>query len=481
MHQGDSYEAIGVRMRKLRGNKAQRAVAHRLKISQAAVSLAERGIRITVETAELYDQHYRTGGELEARVRAVAKALKGGSATPPPGTTHGRVLTLPEHLATLVEAGGGLVAAPLPDLLTGMSGGRTMPLPDGLYRVITSTGEVMVMVIDRRLFVGAGLAVPVVAHETSRQGILRSLVGDGWGSVEEWQAIVREYCVTYLHTPPAEVFTRLSTDLAALGEAAGHERSETGRGELCKTGAMLASLMSSTVANLGDTPTSVRWARAARQMADTSGDTHTRVWVRGREVVLGLYQRRPVGELLRLAEEGVAIGEAQGPPCTSAWPELLTGKAQALALTGQAAQAETTLCEVRDNFDRMPADTTRDTESLLGWYEHNVRFTESYVYSHLGNYARADRAQTAALALYPATELRGPVMIELQRALCLVRTGDITPGVEHAHTVMSGLPREHHVRPVVDLGHKVLDAVPATEQGRDGVRAFRAYLGHEVA
>ena len=47
---------------------------------------------------------------------------------------------------------------------------------------------------------------------------------------------------------------------------------------------------------------------------------------------------------------------------------------------------------------------------------------------------------------------------------------------------MTNLPREHHVRPIIYFGHKVIDAVPAGERDQDGVRAFRAYLdSHEAA
>jgi hypothetical protein len=41
---------------------------------------------------------------------------------------------------------------------------------------------------------------------------------------------------------------------------------------------------------------------------------------------------------------------------------------------------------------------------------------------------------------------------------------------------MGRLPREHHVRPVVDLGQKVLAAVPVEERHRAGVAELGEYL-----
>jgi hypothetical protein len=88
----------------------------------------------------------------------------------------------------------------------------------------------------------------------------------------------------------------------------------------------------------------------------------------------------------------------------------------------------------------------------------------------------ADDAQRRAIALYPSWYPRGQVQIELHRALCWVRSGDVLNGISHAQTVMDRLPRQHHSRPIIDLGEKVLAAVP--DSGRDAKRVaeFRDYL-----
>jgi hypothetical protein len=293
--------------------------------------------------------------------------------------------------------------------------------------------------------------------------------------------IAWEYGFSYMTTPPAELLGGLQVDFAVLGDVMRRQRADAAQRELYRVAALLAAFTAMTLANLGHLRYARRWWRTAKEAADASGDIQARLWTRGNEVVRALYEQRPVPAVLDLVAEAEAVSaDGKAPP--SALPFLLGGKAQTLALTGQAAAAEAALHEVRDNFERLPAYTTRDTASVFGFSEPNVRFTESAVYSTLGEFARADRAQAAALALFPAHEPRRPVKIKLQRALCLVRAGDVVPGVEHAHAVMTGLPREQHDRLIVDLGHKVLGAVPAADRGRDGVREFAAYLGgHEVA
>jgi transcriptional regulator with XRE-family HTH domain len=107
------------------------------------------------------------------------------------------------------------------------------------------------------------------------------------------------------------------------------------------------------------------------------------------------------------------------------------------------------------------------------WADDRLRFTESFVYSHLGDVRQATIAQEQALAAYPAAYRRGPAQIELQRALCLVRSDDVTGGVKHAQTVMAGLSPAECIRPIFDLSRRVLNAVPIAQQPHHAVIELR--------
>jgi tetratricopeptide (TPR) repeat protein len=173
--------------------------------------------------------------------------------------------------------------------------------------------------------------------------------------------------------------------------------------------------------------------------------------------------------VLQLAEEAESRVTRGAQAAHSGLAELYSGKAQCLALAGRHAEAVSALEQARETFADLPSTTANDHDSLFGWAEERMRFTESFVFSHLGDLERADEAQRRALALYPASHPRGPAQIELQRAFCLVRGGDVTSGARHAVDTMARLPREHYDLPVADLGHQVLDAVPASERRRAGV------------
>jgi hypothetical protein len=92
--------------------------------------------------------------------------------------------------------------------------------------------------------------------------------------------------------------------------------------------------------------------------------------------------------------------------------------------------------------------------------------------SYLGDYDRADAAQDAAQRLYPR-----PAQVELMRALCLVRTGDAAVGVAHARDTVASLPLDHRDRAVIDLGQKVLDALPAGQRQEDDAMELWGLVG----
>jgi hypothetical protein len=190
-------------------------------------------------------------------------------------------------------------------------------------------------------------------------------------------------------------------------------------------------------------------------------------------MVRAIYEQRPPEAILHLAAEAESV--TTGAPAASL-PGIIGGKAQALAVVGRAAEAETELERLRDVFGQLPPIAMYQGQPVSVWTEDQLRHTESLVYSHLGRVNEADDAQRRAMALYPSWYLRGPVQIELHRALCWIRNGDVLNGIRHAQAVIDGLPREQHSRPIIDLGERVLAAVPRAHRDATPVAEFRGYL-----
>jgi transcriptional regulator with XRE-family HTH domain len=358
-------------------------------------------------------------------------------------------------------------------------------LPSGWSALLADIEDAM----KRREFLlslatSAGLGAVGIssALETMRHDVNLSLAEHHvTAEVEEWREIALEYGQTYPTTAPSELLQTLMVDLYGLRAAIGRYHDDVTQRELRRVGAVLSAFTAQTVANLGYLRDSRRWWRTARRAADESEDRYTMVWVRGREIVRAGYEHRPPTVILQLIEEAEA--RTGTTPPIGAMPELLGGKAQTLALLDQTAadDAENTLIRLRESFDSLPPQARGVGDSVFTWGEERLRFTESMVYTYLGEFRKADIAQTAALALNPRDDLRSPAQIELQRALCLVSSGDVLQGVRHAHSIIRNLPDAHRVRPVDDLGHKVLRAVPAAERHRAEVRDYHECLSLTAA
>jgi hypothetical protein len=338
----------------------------------------------------------------------------------------------------------------------------------------------MVEAMKRREFllgaattVGFSAVGAMTARETIRHEAAMSLSGrSGAMGVEEWREIVVEYSESYPATEASELLPSLMADLYGLQAAMQSHSGEADQCALRAVGAMFAAFTAQTIANLGNLRESRRWWRTARNAADASQDPYTVLWVRGREIVRAGYEHRPLASILQLIGE-LDARVADRPP-TPALPEFLSGRAQALALMGpdRADEAEQTLNRLRLCFDALPASMRTGNSLIYSWGEERLRFTESLTYTYLGKYREAGQAQAAALSLYPMDDLRGPAQIELQRALCLVGSGDVQSGVSHAQGVITRLPAMHRIRPVADLGRRILKAIPAQRQGEPNIREY---------
>jgi transcriptional regulator with XRE-family HTH domain len=333
------------------------------------------------------------------------------------------------------------------------------------------------LLMDLATSAGLGAAGAIAAREAIRHEMSLALAKhSNTSDVEEWREIVLEYGQTYPVTPPDELLKSLMADLHGLQIATRRCLREPEQRELRRVGAMLSAFTAQTVANLGHLREADRWWRTARHAADESEDHYAILWIRGREIVRAGYERRPVKAIFQLIAEVDARLEGRSP--IDAIPEFLGGKAQTLAMMGRPAATDTeqTLIRLRETFSALPDTVTAPGGSIFTWGEERLRFTESLAYTYLGDFRSAGVAQDAALALYPADDLRSPAQIELQRALCLVNSGDVLSGVRHAQEVISELPAIHRVRPVADLGQKVLRAVPSIKQSQADVQEYAACL-----
>lgn len=319
---------------------------------------------------------------------------------------------------------------------------------------------------------GISRSDPLTALETLRRELGRSFPDGQGADVSEWNEIALEYGETYPITAPGELLKSLIVDFTGLQEAFQRYPQDAARQELYRVSALLAGFLAQTVGNLGHVNEARRWWRTARYAADRSGDSYSPLWVRGREIVHAMGER-PVVAVLRLIDEAERF--VNGAPSELVL-ELLAGKAQTLAMADREPEAENTLMQLHRRFSA--ASSRGYSGSLLGWGEERLRNTESFTYSRLGNYDRVESAQLAASALYKhdPSNVRWPTGVELNKAFCLARNGDVTEGVAHARTVIAQLPAPQQAQDIYMGARDVLNAIPQAEGNKPAANEYREWL-----
>jgi hypothetical protein len=331
--------------------------------------------------------------------------------------------------------------------------------------------------VRRRELLGslsAALAgAPFAELERLRRGVDSILSAPSTnGDADDWERTAASYAHEVGVLPPVDLLPRLLSDFGEAGtrlaNSSGHVRHR-----LAHVVAQLGALTAITFVNLGDQHTADRWWRTAARAADEAGDYRASSLIRGRRAVFSLYGR-PTETVLRLADEAIITGR------NSACAGVASGyaaRAHALAKLGRADEARQALRDLTNVFEHLPAEISGDRWSAWGWSEWRLRHTESYVYTHSGDISAASRAQDAALVLYPEARYQGRAQVEMHRAECLIRAGDIDSGAKHAATILGMLSSEQRGDALVTSGAlAALAAVPVQELRRPAVQDARELL-----
>lgn len=272
-----------------------------------------------------------------------------------------------------------------------------------------------------------GLAASVVAPTAIgvlvRRGFAAAL---GQQPVDDWLERVDSYGRDYMTNGAVALQRRLAGDLVVLQQQLDNPMLWAAAGRLLtvygKTtpGALEAS----------------RWYRLAATAADRSGDTDTRVWVRGRSALALAYEGAGLRTATALAEEALALSNRASLGALNARMAL----AHVAALHGDHATALQHLADGRRLFDQAGSYGQVSDFAVPEW--RMATFT-SMLLSRMGH-PRAVDAQEEADRTRPATLPRFATHIELHRGLMMTRAGDVAGGVDYARAALAALPPERH-------------------------------------
>jgi transcriptional regulator with XRE-family HTH domain len=281
--------------------------------------------------------------------------------------------------------------------------------------------------VDRRgLLTGlaASIVAPAAVSELIRTGFAAAL--DGHAAADDWQERAIAYGVDYMTVGAGEIQNRLARDLVILQQ-------HLGQPELWAVAARLLTTYGKTAS---DRKEAVHWYRLAATVADRSGDTGTRIWVRGRSALALAYEAAEIPTARVLAEQALAISDKPSLGRLNA----LVAQAHVAGVRGDRATALSTLDDARRVFDVAASNEQISDFAVPEWRFHTFA---SMLLSRLGD-PRAIDEQDAADATRPATLPRFATHIELHRGLMLARAGDVSGGITYARAALDRLPPERH-------------------------------------
>ena len=296
--------------------------------------------------------------------------------------------------------------------------------------------------------------------------------------VQFWEERVVEYGYSYLTDPPHQFVTELAGDLVAIRLIVGRMKpTAPAYRDWCTVAGMLACSMAKSLSNLGHAREAGKWWRTAQSASDASDNLDAQLWVRSQRVIHGLYEKRSPHLLLKQSAE--AIQMAKGHACHGLASSSMS-RAQALVLAGNNTAAQRELSHAEEVFSRLPDEIRENPDSVHGYSEDRLRYTETWVYAYSGEVARADRAAEQAKRLYPVTDTRTPLQIELMQAFARTKAGDTTEGLQMAHARLEALPLAQRTTMIGDLAGRVLQPIPAAELQRADVGAYRELLAQST-
>lgn len=310
--------------------------------------------------------------------------------------------------------------------------------------------------------------------ERLRQDLDRTLTTTGpitQSHVDDLEAAAHANARQCLVMPPIEMLCRLTLDLAEVRDLLAYRQRPLVQKGLYRVVSLLATLLADELMVLGDVRQSRAWHSTARFAADQTDDAALKADVRTLTALLHLYYG-DASEAVTIARQAQGVGEGATGLSVALAP---TYEALGLAQLGDVEGSEAALSVARERVET-PDPRHRD-ESVLGFSERRWRFYEGKVLSYLGHSHEAWLIHDEALALYPEDVVGDPALIRFDRAISLVRDGQVPAGCELAGQTLVDLPDEHRTDIFMRAARRVLSAVPAGQRTSAPAQQYKEMIG----
>lgn len=299
----------------------------------------------------------------------------------------------------------------------------------------------------------AGMDGASAVADLIRHGLL-----DEAGEVEDWDRVVVDYSRRLVTDPSAAYGTALLTQLMIARQQIADRGPDPDR---LRAAGYLGHLFGLYEGNQGRISRAHGWYNSSAVLADRSGDTNARVYVRARTASRAIFEGFTVPEVVNGAQGALAISSTPSPGALEAHSALV----HVHALTGDLKTGRRSVGDMISVAEALP-------DSPAGPIARTVSFRH-YLESRAGSRSDADRAWTEAEPILK------PVPVwwreaQVYHGRALVRDGDIADGIALALEAMRALPVgiRHVGLAVSDL----LSVIPAgyTSDDLDELRTYAA-------
>ncbi len=292
----------------------------------------------------------------------------------------------------------------------------------------------------------AAVGVSGIGGVSALANIVRHGLLDSADAVEDWDAVVEDFSRRLVTDPSAEYGEALLVQLIVARQ----QNIDLGAtADRLRAVARLGQLYGLWLGNRGDVASARGWYRSASMVADRSGDSLTRIFVRGRALSRGIYEGYTPRETIEGVEAALSISRK---PCLGAL-EAYSALVHVHGLTEDLRSGRAAVESMQWVTDRLPDSETR---KLAGPVERTASF-RNYLECRVGSRRDADRAFAEAdPVLRPVPLWHADAKVYYGRAL--VKDGDVEDGVSLVLDAAKGLCQD--VR-VVGVGVRdLLSVVP---------------------
>lgn len=307
--------------------------------------------------------------------------------------------------------------------------------------------------------------------ELLRQEMTDALGGGTMGdaSLDDWERIAIRYARATRDRAADLLLGDISRDLGELNRLIGRQRAVSSFRRLTRVSAQMSGLMCLVFCILDDRSSFRAWARTAGLAGNSTDDPEILSWIYAQEAY-GHYYGGDISEAIDVAQRAY---EVVSYPCTgAALASALEARAQ--AILGRSAETREALARAEEILSRLEGEVL--IPSAFGYNESSFRFHEGNAYTHLRDVKSAMRAQERALELCAPDNYTDWAMTRLDRAQCLIYSGDLTSGLEYATETIGELARAQRKGIITLRAKEIIGALPRDRKSLVAARDLREIL-----